>query len=195
MQAHRDHVGGLAAIKRMTGAKLYAHAGDVPALEDGGASDFRTPIGSESVFEAVVVDEVLEHGDTIELGGTVVTLLHHPGHTKGASSFTFTTRDDDRDYEVLIVNMGSVNPGVTLSGMEQYPDIAADYAATFAAQKALTPDIWVSSHARHFRLHDKYTPGDAYDPERFHDPEGYREMVEVFEQRYMKQLQEERAAQ
>jgi metallo-beta-lactamase class B len=193
-QAHWDHVAALAEIKRLTGAQLYAHEGDVPSLQDGGSSGFGASAQSGAVFEPVIVDEVLSHGDTIELGGTVVTLLHHPGHTKGASSFAFTTREAGRDYAVLIVNMGTVNDGVTLLGMERYPGIAADYAATFAAQKELAPDIWVSSHARHFRLHDKYQVGDPYDAERFLDPDGYLEMIETFERRYLNQLAEERAA-
>ena len=66
-----------------------------------------------------------------------MTLLHHPGHTRGASSFAFATSDGGRDYEVLVVNMGSINDGVELLGMERYPEIAADYASTFAAQKNL----------------------------------------------------------
>jgi len=193
-QAHWDHVAGLAEIKRLTGARMLAHEGDVASLEDGGSSDFRTPKGAAAVFEPVTVDQRLQHGDTIELGGTAVTLLHHPGHTKGASSFTFTTQDGGRDYEVLIVNMGSINDGVKLLGMELYPEIAKDYATTFAAQKRLTPDVWVSSHARHFNLHDKYEVGDVYNPERFLDPDGYREKIESYEQLYLKQLAEEQSA-
>ena len=38
---HWDHVGGMAAIKRMTDARMLMHEADVPVLEDGGNSDFR----------------------------------------------------------------------------------------------------------------------------------------------------------
>lgn len=192
-QAHWDHVADLAVIKRRTGARLFAHADDVPVLEDGGNSDFRFPEGRGTVFEPVRVDRALQHGDTIELGGTVLTLHHHPGHTKGASSFTFETEDSGRTFSVLVVNMGSINAGVELLNMPGYPEIAEDYATTFAAQKALSADVWVSSHGRHYDLYDKFTPGDAYDPERFIDPDGYIAKIEEYEQLYLSQLESERA--
>jgi hypothetical protein len=43
-------------------------------------------------------------------------------------------------------------------------------------------------------MHDKYKPGDAYDPERFVDPQGYRAAVERLETIYREQLARERAA-
>jgi metallo-beta-lactamase class B len=54
--------------------------------------------------------------------------------------------------------MGSINPGVNVSGMPGYPNITEAYAQTFAKQKELKPEIWVSSHAGHFGLHEKYKP-------------------------------------
>ena len=158
-------------------------------LETGGANDF-IDFGDSAVFEPVAVDRVLRDGDTITLGETEVTVLHHPGHTKGASSFSFKTIEGGREYNTLIVNMGTVNPSVNLSGMEGYPDIAEDFARTFKAQKALAPAIWVSSHARHFGLHDKYKVGDPYDPERFLDPDGYVETIEFYETLYRNRLKE-----
>lgn len=192
-QAHWDHVADLAAIKRATGARMYAHAGDVPVLEDGGNSDFRFPNGRGVIFEPVAVDRQLADGDAIELGGTTLILHHHPGHTKGASSFTFTTADDERSYAVLIVNMGTINQGVELLNMPAYPEIADDYAATFRAQQALTADVWVSSHASHFDLHEKFQPGGGYDAEPFIDQAGYLAKIELYEQRYRTQLAAERA--
>jgi len=192
-QAHWDHVAGLAEIKRMTDARMFSHEADAAALEDGGASDFRFPEGREAVFEPVSVDRRLRDGDTIELGGTVLTLHHHPGHTKGASSFTFDTESDGRRYSVLVVNMGSINGGVELLDMPAYPAIADEYGATFAAQRALEADVWVSSHAGHFDLHEKFSPGEPYDPTRFIDPDGYGAKIDLYEQRYRTQLQEEEA--
>jgi metallo-beta-lactamase class B len=191
--AHWDHAAGLADLKRRTKAQMAMSAADAPLLEDGGASDFRFGGEPDTSFEPVRVDRRLRDGDTIALGGVTITAHHHPGHTKGAMSFTTTVREAGRDYRVVIANLGSINPGVTVSGMRTYPSIGQDYARTFAAQKALPVDVFLASHASQFRLHDKYTPGDAYDPNRFVDPAGYLAAVERLEAAFERQLAKERA--
>ena len=120
-----------------------------------------------------------------------LTVIHHPGHTKGATSFTYTTQEAGRKYNVLIVNMGSINPGVNVSFMPAFPQITEAYAKTRARQKQLKPDVWVSSHAGHFNMHDKYKPGDAYNPNRFVDPAGYQAKIELYEKRYQDQLRKD----
>jgi len=192
--AHGDHVAGLAELKRLTGAQMMMSEADAVLLEDGGVSDFRFGDGRTPSFAAVKVDRRLKDQDAITLGGVTLTAHHHPGHTKGATSFTTTVREGGRDYRVVVANMGSINPGVTVSGMPKYPTIAADYARTFAAQKALPVDIFLASHAAQFGMHDKYKPGDAYDPSRFVDPKGYLAAVERLEKIYVDQLAQERAA-
>jgi metallo-beta-lactamase class B len=192
--AHGDHVAGLAELKRQTGARMLMSTADAVLLEDGGVSDFRFGDGRTPSFEAVQVDRRLDDQDTIELGGVTLTAHHHPGHTKGATSFTLTVRDGGRDYRVVIANMGSINPGVTVSGMPNYPTIGDDYARTFAAQKALPVDVFLASHASQFGMHEKYKPGDPYDANRFVDPAGYRAAVERLEKTYLEQLARERAA-
>jgi len=189
---HWDHVAGMAEIKRITGARMMMHEDDAGMLEDGGSSDYRFSDGRGAVYEPVKVDRRLKEGDKVSLGGTELTVIHHPGHTKGATSFTFTTQDAGRTYRVLIVNMGSINPGVKVSGMPAFTGITKAYADTFARQKQLTPEVWVSSHAGHFNLHEKYKPGDAYDANRFVDPAGYRAKIERYEKLYLDQLQKER---
>jgi metallo-beta-lactamase class B len=193
--AHFDHVAGLAELKRLTGARLMMSEADAVLLEDGGKSDFRFGDDPATNFEPVQVDRRLKDQDTIALGGVTVTAHHHPGHTKGATSFTLTVREGGRDYRLVIANMGSINPGVTVRGMPKYPTIGDDYARTFAAQKALPVDVFLASHASQFGMHAKYKPGDAYDAERFVDPEGYRAAVERLETIYREQLARERAAQ
>ncbi len=192
--AHLDHVAGLAELKRSTGARMMMSEADAVSLEDGGKSDFRFGDSPETHFEAVQVDRGLKDQATIELGGVTLTAHHHPGHTKGATSFTLTVRDGGRDYRVVIANMGSINPGVTVSGMPKYPTIGDDYARTFAAQKALPVDVFLASHASQFGMHEKYKSGDPYDPNRFVDPQGYLAAVERLEKIYLEQLARERTA-
>jgi hypothetical protein len=39
------------------------------------------------------VDRRLKDGEKVRLGETELTVMHHPGHTKGATSSTYTTED------------------------------------------------------------------------------------------------------
>lgn len=191
--AHADHAAGLAEIKRLTGAKVFMEEADVPVLETGGKADFRFGDDAQTRFEPVQVDRKLKDGDKIALGGTELTVHHHPGHTKGATSFSLNVQDGGRNYRVLIANLGSINPGVRVSGMPKYPNIAQDYARTFHDQKEMQIDIFLASHASQFDLHKKYQPGDPYNPERFVDPQGFKAAVAHLEKIYRDQLQQERS--
>jgi len=190
-QAHYDHVAGMAEMKRLTGAKFLATAGDTPVLEDGGKSDplFTTP---EFRFAPVKVDGRIQDGQKISLGGTELTAYSHPGHTRGSVSYGLTIAENGRNYRVLIANIGSINPGTILIGNKKYPQIAEDYARTFREQKKLECDIFLSSHASQYQLHDKWKPGQAYNPDTFVDPEGYKAAVGRAETAYLEWLAKEK---
>lgn len=191
---HWDHVAGLAQLKKMTGAKMIMSEPDAELLESGGKADFRFGDEPQSRFEPVKVDQQLKDGDKVTLGGTELTAHLHPGHTKGATSFTIEVREGAKTYRVGIVNMGSINPGVKVAGMPKFPGIAQAYARTFHDQKEMKFDVWLSSHAGQFKLHEKYKPGDAYNPERFVDPQGFHAAVDRLEKLYLDQLAQERGA-
>mgnify|MGYP003704332713 CR=1 FL=1 len=192
---HYDHAAGLAELKRLTHARVLAPEADKVLLETGGRADFRFGQMAAAQFEPVTVDGTFGDEGTISLGGTTLTAHLHAGHTRGATSFTTTIADGGRSYRVAIVNMGSINPGVTLTGTTgfTYPGIAQDYAKTFLAQKDMQVDIFLASHASQFRMHEKHAPGDAYAPERFVDPQGFLRAVQDLEKAYLAQLASERA--
>lgn len=189
---HFDHAAGMAELKRLTGAKLIISAPDVELFETGGKADFRFGDTPSAQFEPVKVDQALKDGETISLGGTVLTAHLTPGHTKGATSFTLDIPENGKVYHVIIANMGSINPGVNVAGMPKYPGITADYAKTFAVQKAMKPDVFLASHASQIRLHEKYTPGMPYNPDRFVDPKGFHAEVDELEKTYLEHLARDR---
>jgi metallo-beta-lactamase class B len=189
---HYDHVAGLAELKRMTGARVLIEEADKPLLETGGKADFRFGSTPGAQFEPVKVDGTFKDLEQISLGGTTLTAHLHAGHTKGSTSFTLDVRDSGKTFHVIIANMGSINPGVVLSGKPSYPTIAEDYAHTFMAQKDMKVDIWLASHASQFQMHEKHKPGEPYAPGRFVDPEGYRASVLRLEKTYLAQLAKER---
>jgi metallo-beta-lactamase class B len=186
-QAHYDHVGAMAAVKKMTGAQLMVDEKDAPVLEDGGNSDYA--FGSNgSTFQPVKADRLLHDHDTIQLGNMQLVMLHHPGHTKGSCSFLFTVKDDQRSYKVLIANMPTIITEKKFKDVTTYPDIAKDYAYTLHAMKNISFDIWLASHASQFALHDKHKPGDAYNPNAFIDKQGYDAALSDLQKQYDKKM-------
>lgn len=185
--AHFDHVGAMAAIKKMTGAKMMINEKDAPVLADGGNSDYIMG-GKGIMFEPVKADHMLHEHDTIKFGGMQIAVLHHPGHTKGACSFLFNVKDEHHVYSVLIANMPTILDETKLVGMPAYRDVGKDYAYTLNAMKKLQFDIWLSSHASQFGLHEKHKPGDPYRPEAFIDRKGYDVALNDLQKAYLKKL-------
>ena len=66
--AHIDHVGGLAYLKRITGAQVVAMDTEVELLQSGGATDFNYGSIAEFQFEPVTVDRVMSDGEKSRIG-------------------------------------------------------------------------------------------------------------------------------
>lgn len=188
-QAHYDHVGAMAVIKKQTGAQLMVHEKEAEVMNDGGHSDYALG-GKGSSFKPVTPDRLLQDADTIQLGGMKLQLLHHPGHTKGSSSFLFTVKDGQRSYKVLIANMPSIVTDKPFEAISDYPEIKNDYACTLKAMKDISFDIWLASHASQFNLHSKHKPGDAYNPSAFADQAGYDAALADLHHDYDKKLKQ-----
>jgi glyoxylase-like metal-dependent hydrolase (beta-lactamase superfamily II) len=78
---HIDHIGGNAAIKRATGAKILIHAADAERLINPNSS---LALMAGGKFDSVPADQLLQDGDRIQIGNTVeLKVIHTPGHTPG----------------------------------------------------------------------------------------------------------------
>jgi metallo-beta-lactamase class B len=140
--AHFDHIGGHAAMKKLTGARVMAIRQDADALEAG--KDL-SPLGDEG-WMPVKVDRVLKDGDTVSLGGTTLRAVWAPGHTPGCTVWSTTVPDSGKSYSLAIFGCGGPNGGVKLVGNQRFPTLVADTLATFGKLKMLKPDIYVTGH-------------------------------------------------
>lgn len=77
---HADHIGANRALKEKTGAKIAIHELDAPMLTDA-KLNLSLFMGGEVLSDAA--DIILKDGDTIDIGGEALTVIHTPGHTKG----------------------------------------------------------------------------------------------------------------
>lgn len=145
--AHSDHAGGLAYIKKLSGAQMASIDMEKDLLESGGKLDFHYGKYKEFEFEPVKVDRVLRDGEIIKLGDVAITALLTNGHTHGSTTFVTNVVDGGKVYTVVFPNGTSVNPGYQLVVNPSYPGIADDYRRTLHILEMLKPDIWLGLHA------------------------------------------------
>jgi metallo-beta-lactamase class B len=188
--AHSDHAGGLATVKKLTGARMLAIEEEAELLNTGGKSDYL--FGSSGWFAPVKVDSTFRSGEPIELGGTVLMPHLTPGHTKGSTSYSMDITEDGKLYHVLIANLPNLNDGVNLVNNPKYPGIVEDYAHAFEVLKSLPCDVFLSSHTTAYRLTAKWHKGMPYSPQTFVDPEGYRNTLYRTELRFWREVQQQR---
>lgn len=175
--AHYDHVAALAQIKRDTGARFLASAGDRWALEHG------TPRGDTNYrptsFPAIRVDGLVADGQIVRLGGTALTAHLTPGHTPGCTSWSMTVREDGQERRVLFLCSITV-AGNTLVGNRAYPGIAADYRTTFAKLDRTRADILLTSHPEMADIIGKQARRNAGDRDAFVNPADLPRLVAYY---------------
>lgn len=187
--AHWDHSGGLAELKRLSGAKLLASAGDRPELESGQVS-YRPDV---SPAPPVKVDGLLRDGQTISLGGTRLVTHLTPGHTRGCTSWMLKTKEGKRKLDILFACSLTV-AGQPLVNGGSYPNAAADFRATFAKLRRLRADVFLNFHPGFFDLETKRRRQLAGDSAAFVDPKELARQVERAEAAFETELARQGAA-
>ena len=188
---HYDHCAGSAEILRETQAKYEVMAPDVSVVESGGRTDFHYANDKSMRFPPTHVDRILHDGDTVSLGGTVLTAHLTAGHTKGTTTWTLDEPEAGRTLHVVIVGSPNVNPGYKLVQNPTYSRIAADYRHQFEVLKSLPCDIFLGAHGGYFDLAEKYPRFKAGDRDAFIDPSGYKAYVADREQAFETELKKQ----
>ena len=86
---HIDHVGGLAKLKRITGAQYVSRKAAKVAMESGKPDPQDPQFGSIPSFEGVKVDRLLKDGQKLRIGGQTLAMTATPGHSPGGTSWTW----------------------------------------------------------------------------------------------------------
>ena len=189
--AHWDHVEGHAAIKELSGATVMAVGEDAAAISSGIDN---SAVGAQG-WNPTEVGRVLEDGDKVTLGGVTMQAHWTPGHTKGCTAWTTTVEEDGKSYSVVFVGGTGINRGVKLLNNKRHPSIVEDYARTFRVLKDLPADVFLAQHPSMYGMAEKLKQlkaGATANP--FVDPEEYQRFLVEEEGKYLKQLEEERAA-
>lgn len=162
--AHFDHAGGLAELKRLTGARLLASAGDKPDLQRGNTEGRDNLPG----FTPVKVDGLIGEGSHVRLGAIDLVTHLTPGHTRGATSWTLRTAEKGKPLTVLFASSLTV-AGEDVSGKPPYSTAAGDFRHTFASLRRMRADVFLNFHPAAFDLDAKRAKQQAGDSMAFVD--------------------------
>ncbi len=178
--AHFDHAGGLAELKRLSGAQMAASRADARALEAGHHIGMGT--GVHSKFPPVKVDRVVGDMDTISVGGTVLTAHLTPGHTMGCTTWTMPVREAGAVHQAVF--FCSISVVARLVGNREYPQIVSDYEASFANARKLPCDIFLGPHPEFFDLAGKRARMRPGAPNPFIDAAEFPRFLDAAEQNF-----------
>lgn len=186
--AHADHNAGSAAIKALTGATYMVMDGDVSVVESGGTTDFQYGNVATSLYPPTKVDRVLQDGDEVKLGGSVLVARLTPGHMKGCTTWTMKVQEAGRTYDVVIIGSPNVNTGYQLVNNALYTQIASDYEHMFRVLKSLPCDIFLGAHGGYFDLETKYARLKEGAQTPFIDRKGYRKYIAAKEEAFRTEM-------
>jgi metallo-beta-lactamase class B len=193
--AHAEHTGGLAGFKQLLPhAKVITTKETAEQLASGDADEM-----GNTKFEPVVVDGTIADNESLTLGGVTLVAHHTPGHAKGVTTWSMQVTDKGNVYDVVFMGgMGTPNdegePG--LLNNEFYPNIVSDFEKSFQTLRSLPCDVFMTYRALSINLDTKVAMvkqgGNQVSP--FLDPQSCKAYIDLYENRFLKQLAEEKRA-
>jgi hydroxyacylglutathione hydrolase len=97
--AHIDHVGGLAKLRRVTGAPVLMHPDDIVLYR---ALPQQAAWLGVPVPEMTDVDALVKEGDELKWGHIKARVLHTPGHSPGSLSLYIPIDGQEENQETTI---------------------------------------------------------------------------------------------
>ena len=199
--AHYDHAGGIAALQRASGALVYASPSGAQALRSGRyVADDPQKAWEKSGFPAVKQVREVRDGQALSLGDVAITARFTPGHTPGATSWTWRSCEGQRCLNVVYGD--SLNaiaaPGFRYLGDATHPDVSARFSKSIDTMAALPCDILITVHPDMSGMWQKLesrpkgrTPGQTPDP--FVDSKACRSYADKVRPVLEERLRKERA--
>ena len=191
---HIDHMGGFAALKAATGAKLLVSAAARPVVETGKTDAEDPQFGIIPDMRPVPVDGILtfnpEPGMIVTGAPTrVMGLTPHPtdGHTSGGTSWTWRSCEGMKCLNVVYVDSLTA---VSADGYRftDHPERVAPFRATFDRVAAMPCDVLITPHPEVSNLFARLS-GTA----PLIDPTACQTLVTAMRQRLDDRLVKERA--
>lgn len=156
---HHDHVGGVAALQTLTGAKVAASAAAKRQLETGVLDPADPQAGLYDRYAGIRVDRVMRDGEELVLGTLALTMHATPAHAPGSTSWTWQSCGDQGCPKVAYID--SIT-SVSRDGYRftDHQDYVAMFRQSLDKIEAIECDFVITPHPGASTLYERLA-GDA----------------------------------
>ena len=199
--AHYDHAGGIAALQKLSGARVAASEDGARALAKGEPTehDPQYESGHEpSVrFPPVNGVETVTDGQVLSVGPISITAHYTPGHTVGSTTWTWTSCEASNCLNIVYAD--SLNPvsddGFRFTGDTKHKDVTQSFAHSIATVDRLPCDIIVTVHPDFMGIDEKLAARARSEPKNpFVDPNSCRQYAKNAANKLSSRVAEEKKA-
>lgn len=166
---HFDHVGGMARMQRLTGARLLASKAAAPVLASGEAGADDPQAGMHAAMAPARVDGIVDEGDQARVGDLVLAPVATPGHTPGALSWAWTSCEGEDCRNIVFAD--SLSP-ISRDDyrFSDHPEYVASFRAGLARLAGLDCAILLTPHPGVSDMHGRLaSAGGLAGPPRCRD--------------------------
>jgi metallo-beta-lactamase class B len=176
--AHYDHAGGIAAIQRASGARVFATRSSAAVIRSGmaGVDDPQHDIALPYPAVAGAAIQVLADGDTVRVGPIAIAAHLTAGHTPGGTSWSWRSCEGATCLDFVYAD--SQTPvsadGFLFTRNTTYPTVLQDFARGFAVLEQLSCDVLLTPHPGASQLWERLAKRDAGQRDALRDPQACR---------------------
>src|SRR5262245_38863457 len=137
--AHYDHVGGIAALQRASGATVWSSAAGKSAITSGVPPPDDPQVKSALRFPRVQRVSVIKDGQALRVGDLSITAHLTPGHTPGGTTWSWRSCEGARCLDIVYADSLTAvsDDGFRFSGNRRRPGIVDTFRGSIATVAAL----------------------------------------------------------
>ena len=175
--AHYDHAGGIAQLKRLTGAQVIVSPWSAKLFATGQPGRDDQQFGILPPIAKIAPFGVLHDGQTVHVGPLALTAHFTPGHTPGGTSWTWQSCENGRCPNMVYADSLSTAaaPKFRFSDHQQ---LLASFDRSFAVVAALPCDILLTPHPDISKTMDRLARREQGETDTFMDSGACRKLAD-----------------
>ncbi len=170
---HMDHAGGIAALQKMSGARVLGSPWSAEVLKAGGVATDDPQYGDIRGIAPVAKVGTVKDGETVKVGPIAVTAHFTPGHTPGGVSWTWKSCEGDRCYAMVYADSVTA---VSRDGYKfaDHAQLLTGFEKSFRFLETVPCDVLMTPHPD---ASDFWERVDGGKREALSDPGGCRQLA------------------